>query len=182
MAQLSFNETAQSWWRSASGEGWPRDPPGKAAWFPSRSSPCHAFLAVSCAALKSSQAGYRAERAHHGVGWLHSKCCSVGSLQPPAAALCRCASVSPVCRAVWASSSLPWDSCLAWAAGQLAVIQGRSRSETPQKLLSMLPFAITPGRKVQRLSLALLVVCLLNLAFSNERLEPMKWEVTCALE
>lgn len=164
MAQLSFNETAQSWWRSASGEGWPRDRPGKAAWFPSRSSLCHASLAVLCAALKGSLAGYREERAHHGVGWLYSKCCSDGSLQPPAAALRRCASVSPVCRAVRASSSLPWGSCLAWAAGQFGVIQGRSRSETPQKLLSMLPFAITPGRQVQKLSLALLIRLLAELS------------------
>ena len=46
----------------------------------------------------------------------------------------------------------------------------------------MLHFAITPGRQAQRLSLALLIGCLLNLAFLNEHLEPVKREVTCALE
>lgn len=178
MAQPSFNETAHSWWRSASGEEWPRDQPGKAERFPSCSFP-------RCLVCRSQRR----------PGWVRSrgspsrcgviaqlKCSTVGSLRPPAAALRCCASVSLVCRAVQESSALPWGSCLAWAAGQLGAIWGRNRSKALQKLPLMLHFAITAGRQVQRLSLALLMGCLLNLAFSNEHLEPAKREVTCALE
>lgn len=149
MAQLSFNEAARSCWRSACGERWPGEWPDTA--------PCSPRCLL-CAAVPGSQAGCGTECA---TPWGDGMA-PFGSLHLPLAALHCCASVSLS------------EDCPDKLFGLMGFCLGAAGLTHPR---SSFIFQSLPEDK-SRASLAVLVDCLLKLAFSNEHLEPTEQEAS----